>query len=554
MSLGVWFWLGVLVALLFHGPILFEVIKGSASETYFVAALKSESVSEDVSLNGKVYLVVNGEVIGDVAELSDYQQSLLLRLAYAKAMARRRPLLALPGNNSAMFAGEALQLSLLSGDLADLQKHWLNKLLVKHFLFPDRYLLSLAKMEEARVNFLATGNYQDWVLYRDRVRPVASFYQRENFFFRLALQYLVEDKADYINEQYLVSKENSLRTFSDFAAKMDEVAIAWQARASCVKGDVTSCRYSDVRLPTVEPRAPALGGRRYDFVELMENHYENLYPNQFSQENYKNLSSTPYVELSHSYCLSRDTRPIYAWSHNIPWRLLMEMGDFRLVNNHKYYGDSAFNRYLVNVGISYTPLSHINYYNCHVVARDVGTTYTTLNVASFAFDESISQFLVNENDKIRASDFERKLGLEVITESDARGYVALGLEKGIFFNLPTTLQHKLIDLALQFNHLNTHTDHLLENIKHIENSNLLAVANGIPVSLQANFLFFVRGGFTSFSLIGLEATADNLVLFEPFGMPRDETPFVYLSEFIDDPAGYEALLDDLKQFGVLHGQ
>ena len=491
----------------------------STAERFFFEALRSHDITADVLVDGRTVSVRSGEVTYQGETVTGAPAFAAMRLAYARTLAERSPLFALPGTlpSDLIYAVEELQQT--ANQLADIQKDAESADLIRSSLYPIDFLRKAAKAEAARIAFMHDSDTANEQAYYGAVREEFTAYILGIHNFRNGIIKTVPDTTPpYVAAGKLVSKEAILSAMGDIEARAKKTKRAFDARVMCLLGHTPRCNPQDLLVPTLpEPPADVSDDsvRAALSIQAMYAHIVN----------HDGVRPSPLIVLSKSACVSDfPSPPIYyvavpeLQSDIPPIRRGIYIGDIRLIDIREY-GNLPFYRDLQSRGIEFVLSPPLPHYECMEGARDL---------SAILFTEDIMQ---------EASSTSR-----VYYQSEA---------VGIANALARTGDPDGVQYVLSAQNHSAHFDQSLRSISGVEQMNVNLVKSGVEAELKTYNLFFSRSGFESLFAVGNPSFVGDVSLFEPISLDRSKGPYVYYSNFPDGEKKNK-ILQDIRSYISLH--
>jgi hypothetical protein len=270
------------------------------------------------------------------------------------------------------------------------------------------------------------------------------------------------------------------------------------------------------------------------------------------------IDSQP-IELSNSLCTATISgAPIFlvvtdpTTDHTSPLTFPFFISDIRF-EKQSTGQQTGFDAFFHAHGVTYifnTPLSH---YVCLALDNDAAQIFSTYNTATFAQETPVSTYASGSGaQELRSLEARLAKGNGTITQSDAVAYIteADTLPPAM---APTSTTRTLESLSLQMQDNSSGFDNFVRDIVQTERANMRAVGKGVPVNIEAPYVFYVRSAFLGLymgynsSYVG---THDSL--FPPNNVPMGEQPFILYSELPHTPALRETVVHDIAAYFLLH--
>ena len=522
---------------------------------YFSSALKEAEINESVTLHGETYQVYNGEITNKNQTLTNKEQGLILRLAYSKTIAKRDPLFALPGTDIEAFEAALIKLKETQADLASFQDDYLDKIIVKYALYPTSYLNQLIKTERARRDFINEGNYETYKAYRKSLIKISSIYKRESLIHNLSFRFVIpKDTSAYVTEQQRVTRDNSLNTFTKLRAVVDAAGEIISQEESCLRGEVSKCSVESLSLPNLEFDTDKITQDPIQMASVTNtlNYYQQLIEKNPAAGKPYGYKDNPFIYLEKSHCQNPEVLPLFSLRQHPPSKGILELGDIRLLKSSNYK-DVLFFDYFNNLDLEYLQMSTLPHYVCPELHKEIGAVYSTYNVQRLSIESPLSMLVNEDEHALKLQETEELLSSTTVKETNACEYINLGLKMIEARALTTDVSDKLIDLSLQLQNKSSSMERLLSSIPETESGNiLLATQGGAPLNLDIKHLFYTRSAFVQLSSLGIIPSVNPVELFESFSLPKEDTPYVYLSDLISIGVPLTIITDDVSKYLYSH--
>lgn len=487
-------------------------------EAYFRDAVKNAQIEEAVSVGGKTYTVAGASVTTDGGEVLGEEALSALSLAYAVTLAKRSPLVALPGTDPDALDTEVNELRRVQLLFAGDQARESDSEAIANALYPIDFLHALAGAERARRTFIASGSDQDRETYEQAVDAAIAAHKKDAALFvqarkkfgarNVALQTFGGIQDDETIDAALDVLENS-------ASRLGSES---RERQDCLAGKVRKCNPEDLAFPLPDiPHVPDVDIER---VRAATEVYNAL---GFSG------NPSPPVALATSGCVAI-VEPPYV---------------FRLTDTElgfRYVGDIFFStstrpiRTLTRgrVNASVESFTQTTYYRCPELGRDLSRIRTVIDVADFA--------------KMRPSLAPAQaapLFAEVIKESDAMAYVSAAFSAD---DVSRSDKDALLGLALTFKTNSSGLDRVLTQMRELAEGHRGLAQTGFPFDLGVKTLFSTHTVFPSvFQIYNPSVTAEYKGLYKS-GTLKELKPGIQL--YSEYPEYRLAIIDFWKQYSA----
>lgn len=514
-------------------------------QLFFSATLEKAAVSETVSVNGSQYTVENGAVLQKSKVTAGPDTLAALRLAYAKTLARRSPLMAIPGTDPDMLDAAILKLERIQNDFAAIQASADERNAVRSALFPTRFLSSMAAVERARAVFIEKGGAIEYAAYVRAQHAAVAAYLRDIASFTAAFSSVVPtDTANYADAAYIVSRASVLEQLDRFATGVKKTDKKITEREQCVGGRTDLCNTDDLQfatisVPTMTPISPTQ-------AKTAEEIFSTLLAHTVSDSHME----TRMFRLSRSECTeSLASAPLFVFrakqfDGDFPITQPFYTGDLRLIKQ-KDATQTDFGAFLQSHGISYINDSPFTHYTCTALPVDMAHLFFTRDVMQFAQSTSTKTMPVLADIRMRIAN-----ATDPVREDDAVRYItALVHEKAS--DSSDDAQHAAETLYLERLDQSAKLDQFIGIMDRFESINVHILRRDVPIALGAKYLFYVRSAFLGLfmgnnpSVVGLPETviARNTVSL-------GQQPYVRYTDL--SPAERSKALNDWWSFSQFH--
>lgn len=518
---------------------------------FYADALRDAAISERVTVGGRDYHVERGQVTLEGSLLSGYRTHLPLKLAYAKTLAARSPILALSGVSLDEFDAAIARLERTQERLADAQTSVIERARTSSDLYPTRFLHAAAALENTRRAFLKDGTYEDLRSYLLSERLAIVAYQSDLNRFRRGFENVVpQDVPAYATAKDIVSRESMLDALDALERGISAAMDTHLARRACLFGRTAACQARDLALPSLVERS----------IDASSSGVQKA---QFSRDILARAGIPPqpgpFIRLSSSECVARDESPLmYAFSgisqassaHS--YRSPVFVGHVALIDISDY-DDLPFYSYFASHGARYVPVRDLTYYACLDAAFDKGGVLAVENIARLARELRVSRFASGPLKEMLEDDERRLASTEVISEGDAVRYLHDARALIESASLPDDVESDLVSAWLELATRGGGTLHTLADIAAFEGTNLQLAEEGIVYDFGARYLFFVRSGFLGLFMAQNPSLIDTETrFFEANSLSEHEQPFRYVSHL--DADEIEHVIEDMRMYFDTHLQ
>ncbi len=457
---------------------------------FFSLALRAAYVTEIVVVKNDRYLVDRGVIRTD-AHLSQHQTFQILNTAYALALTRRNPILGIEGTDPDALARAVEKLEEAARMLAAAQKSKEDREKIST-LYPIRFLYSLATLEKARKQFLASGSSAEYALYARILQKTIRVGSHD-------IEAFQRDFYDVIGTSSprfpmfggMISGRAMSSTIDGIRSDFQTFPKLQGTRDQCLMGNVTACGTNDFALSIIarpdDGSPPPLAAETTSLLR--------------AAHRYEGGEST--VILEQSTCLAELLGPYAFWLRT---DAESPIGSANFVNDLYFiptsrarYAKSANTlSYLASLGISYSLVNPMTFYLCPGVAWDFAAmqaTIATHELAKSVADHSLGQAAETQN---------------VYAESKARAFLqeAISAVKDGSSPLSMNDQHLVESLTLMFDR-GIALDPLVLRIATITRGSVHLAEAGIPFDITARKLFLSHSALPSLFAMQRHQTTDN---------------------------------------------
>ncbi len=522
-----------------------------SASLFYSSALRDAKISEEVTVDSRRYDVVLGKVELSGENISRIRADKSIELAYAKALARRSPFMALAGTDPKQLETAIDALEETKNKLAEVQKNRKDGDLVKSSLYPIEFLRALANLENARLLFLVNGNEDSQKKYQMAQNQAFYAYQDAIGNFKKAfLQAVSPNAKSFATGGTLVDRESIIKTLDTLSSGMRETKSMAEKREKCLSGKTDQCVISDLDFPTV-----SVPEKQIIPPELISqaNNIRSILAKALNNDE---IMNGPVVGLSKSRCTAdtpgaplfvlykgkiTEKDPVYYNS--------LFIGNIRFIDSEKQKQIEFF-RYFAEHGVKYVISLPNAYYECPLGGYDTGKILGIHSVIAFAKKSSVSMYASGEN-KSGLKKLEDSFASPnaLVEEKDVVDYILLSQNIVRGGAVPEDVVDEIISISLQFRNLSTKFNNLITEISRIENKNLSLVRREINLSLDVSYLFYVRSGFMSLFLAhNPSATGFHGSFFEQNAIPLEKQPFIFYSSLLKTIDMENEIIKDIDFF------
>lgn len=504
------------------GVVVFALIvtarEQSIAKQFFFEALRAHTIITDVLVDGRTVSVRSGEVTYQGETVTGATRFAAMRLAYARTLAERSPLFALPGTSPSALTYAVHELQQTANQLANIKNDAASADLIRGSLYPLDFLGKASDAEAARIAFIHTSDTVHEEAYYEAVRKEFTSYILGIHNFRTSVAQVVPDTTPpYMAAGKLVSKEAILSGLQNMEMRAKKTKEVFDTRITCLRGHTSRCNQQDLSLPSLSVSEPGhIDAESLKRARAIQSFFASIAGNI-------QLRDAPLIVLSKSVCTAATpSPPIFVVidskvSPGVPMRVRpMFVGDIRFIKIGEY-GNLPFYQDLRSQGIEFVLSPPLLHYECMDEGRDFAAILSTQTIL-----QSSSSTVLYEADAIRAA--------------NARS--ASGDPDGIAQSL-----------AIKYN--STQFDQSLRDITWAEQENLNLTKDGLRPDLDITNLFFSRSGFASLFAVDNPSFVGDIMLFPSAFIPPSQQPYLYDSQL---PPGVQKskLREDIRKYVILH--
>lgn len=524
--------------------------KSREATLFFEQALAKAHVSDVVEWHGKSYEVHGASVYdADSHVLLSTHTLPLLELAYQKTIARRSPLLAIPGEDMERLRGAISKLEWAQHSFVASAKTPEEKSALAN-LYPVRFLSALAATEDARRAFVASGSDTDAFAYNAVLQTALSVYQADLMRFRYSFNRAVSNSdITYATADALVNRGALESAFEQLHEALLTIKSRIQRRSQCARGNTHVCDTNDLTYPSADIVLKV----EIDSASLATvRQLQSLVASAF---NNPEILTSPLVVLPDNVC-SADSpgKPIFVLYEKVfageavPAPLFL--GDARFIKTDSAL--SPFLQYFVSHGVSYLWYPPQTHYKCLLVQSDTSTLLATLAVQKLISESPLSIYAKDSElaSDLRAIEYRFTHG-NSLQEADAIDYLTLAASLGD--SLPESEAAGVESLTLQFKYKTGGLGETIRKLALIEHANLTLSLRGIPNDVSVPRLFFSESGFLPLFLGDNGSFIDGTRRLMPRNtLTVSDEPFIYYSTMSHSTESIRRLTYDIAFFGNLY--
>lgn len=465
------------------------------AETFFSSVLQMVGSQETVVVRGVELRVTDGKVSAiDGTAVSRGAAQKALRLAYARTLARRNPILGIPGVDPRFLSESARQLSEITDSLAKRQTSAQDASTARS-LYPIRFLQSLAVLEESRISFIESGSDTDELTYRAALRHALTAGRIDIANFQNALG--VGITADEIRFQGFggpISVQSMRDAAKGMEARFQELEKQAQKLSMCLEGNVESCYPNALILgraltkrPDETPRVSGVARSRVDEVI-------DLYAETMPKRSSSIFTDATPIALTQSACVSELPLPhVVILAGASPWGIPPIWYVADLYFSQTEDSEAVVLQYLKkNHDIRYSRINPMMFYVCPDVGVDLAKAWAVRATAEFAL----------RHPEVARTHRERLLiDGDMWYESDAYAYARAAIAEISTEDVAPTVLEELETITLLWNENGAGLDGILASIVRTESNRLDMYDRGVPFDVSAKTHLLTRSAFPTLFLL-----------------------------------------------------
>lgn len=492
--------------------------------------LRAAGTHEAVEVGSIQYEVNNGVVLSPTgATVTTESKQDALRLAMAKTMARRSPLMALPGVDTEKLHYYADNLAKTAEKLSSLQVSEVSARRIRESLYPSSFLHAIADSEKARRDFLNNGDVESQTAYEAAISRSLEEYERNLRGFREAFVTEVGAEAQpYAASDVIVTRSGILAGIDALVDSVQTTRTAHERRQRCTSGKVSACDAADLDPPIIgDGQVPGLSAEALETMRYVRDIWAQA-------TGHSELSEGPMYIMNESACVGSDPMPAFEmFSFNDPMRPpgILTVHDTQFIDGPKYR-EVPFFEYMLNHQIRFIPSVPLSHYKCINVAEDHSRIFLIEHVLSEMGDTEMR---------------------ETFSYEEALAYLDVMRRRIVEGILEGTDSERLTDLLLEASLKTSGFEYLVGTVAWSEDMNAELEKRNLIVELSAPTLFYLRNGLFPLylshnaSVVQMESSP-----FARNNIPRDEQPFVFLSSLTRDSITRHMLVRDVRFYFTTH--
>lgn len=495
---------------------------------FFSAALNRANVTDSVSVSGNEYKVINGKVTNGGQSIDGPLALAALRLAYAKTLARRTPLMALPNVSPDSLAVSIEMLERVQGDLSDIQTNGNDADAVRSSLYPMRFLKAMVSVIRARNAFLASGNGTDYAAYARAQRIAAATYERDAALFTDVYTHIVPTNAtDYADAAYIINRKDVLEQMTVLRSGVRNTVERLNVRERCIGGITVDCDTKDLEFGAL-PELRVFAGSDKPDVE------KELFA-AITARPVNGMQFEPRaVRLTYSKCTDSYGAPLFA-IRTLPqsrYTLIAPLfvGNMRLIRE-KDAESVDFGRALLSMGFRYVYSSPFVHYSCLAFPADYARLVSIVEIEDFIRSTHASAYASGGDYQLLSRlEWSIASSSQPVREEDVRAYMSALVHIPVS-KYDDALRHAFEELYAEQVDQNAGFDQLLHFIARTEYEDISLMRINIPFTLDARYLFYARSAFLGlFMANNPSVVGPQAILLKPNTVPLSDQPYLRYSE------------------------
>lgn len=517
---------GVVAAVLLCALYVLMSSREAHQERFFTQALTSAGVT----LNGQETLAT-------------------LRTIYARTLAERNPLMALPGTDLDRLDSNVRALSTLEENFIEVNASSSNVALLRS-LYPTDFLADLTMVERARRAFVRSRTAADQAAYEAAATVTFTSYQQDAETFKRAFaQAVPETGARFATDGNIISRADILDSVDTLLRAMKSTEARFAARTRCTRGIIGACVASDLVAPTI-PITPERSLRASDLSQA-----RSIRAIQAAAHQDALIVQGPMYLLPSSACVANiPGAPLFAFytqlaTSSYSGLFPMYIGNIRFNQTDTARSGPGFEAFgtALREHVTYTLDSPMVHYSCLQMAHDSGKLFAMRAAYELAQSHTLSTYATSTTAIAALRALEQ--AEEVVSQSTVEAY----LNAAHKLTLPADLATRIHDLSLAYMFTSERFDANVGEILNDEESNLALVRLGWPISVGVPYAFFIRSSIQTLLLADNPSAVGALPkLFPSNTLSPEEEPFVYYSELPHDQNSIAELVRDIHFFYTIH--
>lgn len=522
---------------------------------FYARALEVNQVREHVSVRGTRYVVDGATVSSDAASAVPESEALAARrLAYALTLAKRQPLMAIPGTDPDELDAVLETMDMVARELGGLQSDREHALLIEEALYPTDFLRAMTDLERARSRFIEKGTDDSWNDYDAALLSAFSAFDRDLFEHERAFRRIVPvHAAPYQVFGGVITRDRIIESFGALRSGARERAAQNRQRTTCLRGHIGACDMYDLSEPALVMRSPSADAATQPYITEIRSAYATATRQPAFQ-------GGPVYRLADSVCLSdRGVPPLFSVQERrrgVPESLTVEfIGDIFFLPARSVEG-SAYHSYFDDNDVRYIYFPLWEHYKCPQLVSDTSRVFQMMQIRDLARTTPISSSISRsaQGDDVRSTESVVATGRDgVVYETDTVRYLDAARRALASTENRPDLEETVRGLVLADRYRSVRLDLFARRVIADEAVNIGLMQKGVPVELDAKYLFYVQSGFFSLflgnnpSVVGMQEP--------PYVEDTSErpSPFVTFSG-LRSTESYASLVHDMSFFFGLHNR
>ncbi len=532
---------------------------------FFTGELRKQGITESVRVGTQTYSVDKGVVhLGD-KRIIGITALRALRIAYAKSLAERSPLLGLEGTDPKFLRANTTLLAKTMDRISQRQKESLDSKLmdtvlypagssqqqietgdsqlVRTSLYPIDFLYALANLETARKQFIASGSENDLHSYRGLFDVVIESGMHDSKKLLDAFMYKTFSKKtlripSFAGTATVPSTIESLQSISSALTTQKQRAIE---RDWCLSGMTWFCPFLSF---------PLLLATQFDDDTKRESLSQKVTRADIDSILRAVAATSTYdkifapVRLNKSSCLSSLPPPyslVAARNVKVNFQLLTNLDNMYFIPTAGSSGPVP--QFLRDTyGLSYIKVNPFTFYVCPHLLEDVSDAQATLRVASIArkYPE-----IDNSNNHV--------LLTGTPDDVSAKAYLTEAIHAARSEHLPEPYVQEILETALIFNQRSAGLEGIVGQIAYINAHDLETAISGAPFDVTADALFLTHMAIPSLFLFHQLGAVSLLATSTDTDMREFHNHFKPLSSVLNNIT-QDALISEMRRLNYIENK
>jgi hypothetical protein len=539
-----YFLLGIFFLVFFP---LFLWLYSKNAGMFYAEELKRVGGTESVVVNEHSYDVIRGEIQNSHNRfVSPITRLKILRIAYAKLLARYSPIVALPMVDLNQVSDELARLKKSQQSLVAMQVTNDERNAIASSFYPIPFLSNLIVLEEARRVFLTTGDTQSFQAYTSAIQKTINAYRDDVELFRNEFERMVPVALEkkYVMSDVITDRESILDIFDTVSARVSNLSKDYRNYQRCLFGVISFCSHEGY-----------IDGMSDESLEIQRVSEKDLSLANEVLAMYKKAgdgwitTETPLVQLETSACLDpSNTPPIFAivYPPDKGFFKAIPVGDIRFVKTDRY--EDPFLKYMKENGATFSPSNPLSFYHCLQFGYDLSRVFMVKAISEFASTQHFSKYIEGQDQSL-VRIYEERLSPSnpVIFEEDALHYIKLVYTYALQNSVPSELINTIASLLLMNKF---HVGDLVPSIDAIADVGIKRPISATEHSINLDFsparLFLTDSGFFRLFLMdSLLTKRDIQSSFQENKLTKERQPYVFYSLLRLEEGLQQTMLEDM---------